>query len=62
MGRTTMRIGALFNSAARETLEMGYQYTRPYLFDSTSFETAFGMTATPTAQGIATSLLELRAT
>lgn len=58
MGRSTMRIGALFNSAARETLEMAYQFTRPYLFDSSSFETAFGMRATPTAQGIAASLHE----
>lgn len=58
MGLTTMRIGALFNAAARETLEMGYQFTRPYLFDSSSFEKAFGMRATPIARGIAASLNE----
>jgi nucleoside-diphosphate-sugar epimerase len=62
MGGRTMRIGALFNSAARETLEMGYQFTRPYLFDSSSFERTFGMGPTPTAQGIAESLHELRIT
>ncbi|MEV7232086.1 NAD-dependent epimerase/dehydratase family protein [Polymorphospora sp. NPDC051019] len=62
MGRTTMRIGALFNPAARETLEMAYQYTAPYTLDSQAFETAFGITATPTAQGIATSLDAARTT
>jgi nucleoside-diphosphate-sugar epimerase len=56
MGRTTMRVGALFNRAARETLEMGYQYTAPYVFDSTAFETAFGVSPTPVAEGIAATL------
>jgi nucleoside-diphosphate-sugar epimerase len=56
MGNTMMRIGSLFNSAARETLEMSYQYTAPYLFDSSKFETAFGIAPTPLADGIAASL------
>ncbi|BCJ35654.1 NAD-dependent epimerase [Actinocatenispora thailandica] len=64
-GRTmtagTIRLGALFDGGARETLEMGYQYTAPYLFDSTAFETAFSMTPTPTADGIAASLGAVRA-
>ncbi|MWV51396.1 NAD-dependent epimerase/dehydratase family protein (plasmid) [Rathayibacter sp. VKM Ac-2803] len=58
MRPTTMRLGALFNLAARETLEMDYQYTRPYLFDSRAFETTFGETATPTARGVAASLVQ----
>jgi nucleoside-diphosphate-sugar epimerase len=60
MGSATMRIGALFNPAARETLEMSYQYTRPYLFDSSKFEGVFGKTATPPAQGIAMALAQRR--
>jgi nucleoside-diphosphate-sugar epimerase len=56
MGPTMMRIGSLFNRAARETLELAYQYTAPYLFDSRAFETEFGARATPTAEGIATTL------
>ncbi|MCJ1706071.1 NAD-dependent epimerase/dehydratase family protein [Microbacterium sp. VKM Ac-2923] len=61
MGSATMRMGALFASAARESLEMAYQNTRPYLFDSRALETAFGMTATPTNQGIAATLAHRRA-
>ena len=61
MSRTTMRIGSLFNSAAREALEMSYQDTEPYLFDSCSFKTAFGMAPTPVAEGIAATLAAERA-
>ncbi|WP_405181824.1 NAD-dependent epimerase/dehydratase family protein [Nocardia sp. NBC_01377] len=56
MSCTTMRIGALFNSGARETLEMGYQYTAPYVFDSNAFETTFSAVATLAAEGIAVAL------
>ena len=56
MGGAMMRVGAVFTSAARETLEMAYQYTAPYVFDSSAFETAFGVTATPVDQGIAATL------
>ena len=56
MSATIMRIGALFSSAARESLEMSYQYTAPYHFDSSAFERTFGLTPTPYAEGIAASL------
>jgi len=59
MGNAMMRMGALFNSDARETLEMAYQYTGPYVFDSSAFESAFGVAATPVAEGIAASLAAL---
>ncbi|MEN2739850.1 NAD-dependent epimerase/dehydratase family protein [Microbacterium sp. X-17] len=62
IGRGTLRIGALFSTPARETLEMAYQYEAPYLFDSTAFESAFGVTATPVEEGIAATLRALRAT
>ncbi|MDR1988794.1 MAG: hypothetical protein LBQ09_01030 [Acidobacteriaceae bacterium] len=45
MGSMMMRIGALVNRDARELLEMAYQYTAPYLFDSSAFETTFGIAA-----------------
>jgi nucleoside-diphosphate-sugar epimerase len=61
MGCTTMRIGALFNPAARETIEMAYQYTAPYVLDSHAFETTFGVTATPTDDGVAATLAAARA-
>ena len=50
-----MRFGSLFSSAARETLEVAYQYTAPYEFDSSAFERTFGLTPTPYAEGIAAS-------
>lgn len=56
MSATTMRIGALFSGAAREALEMAYQNTRPYEFDSTLFERTFGVAPTPYAEGIRTAL------
>lgn len=60
MSRTTMRVGGLFNAGARESLEMSYQYTAPYVFDSRAFESTFGMPATPIADGIAVTLESLR--
>ena len=56
MSATTMRIGALFNGAAREALEMAYQNTAPYIFDSSAFEREFGVGPTPYAEGIAAAL------
>jgi nucleoside-diphosphate-sugar epimerase len=59
MSSAMMRMGALFNGSARETLEMAYQYTAPYFFDSSAFEATFGVTATPVTDGIAASLAAL---
>lgn len=53
MTAAAMRIGALFVPAARESLEMAYQYTAPYVFDSSAFETTFGLAPTPYRDGIA---------
>jgi nucleoside-diphosphate-sugar epimerase len=55
MSALTLRLGGLFIPAARESLELTYQYTGPYHFDSTTFEDTYGMTATPYASGIALS-------
>jgi hypothetical protein len=56
MSAATMRLGGLFVSAARESLEMAYQYTAPYVFDSSAFETTFGIAATSYRDGITASL------
>jgi nucleoside-diphosphate-sugar epimerase len=56
MSATTMRLGALFLAEVRETLEMAYQYTAPYVFDSSAFEATFGMAPTPYRDGIAAAL------
>lgn len=62
MSSTTMRIGALFTTSARETLELSYQYRAPYVFDSTAYETTFGVSPTPVVDGITASLAAARPT
>jgi nucleoside-diphosphate-sugar epimerase len=52
LGRMMMRLGGLFNADARESVELLYQNEQPYLLDSTKFDTAFGFTPTPYAEGI----------
>jgi nucleoside-diphosphate-sugar epimerase len=56
MSAATMRFGGVFVSAARESLEMAYQYTAPYVFDSSAFESAFDMAPTSYRDGITASL------
>ena len=60
MSSTTMRIGALFSTAARETLELSHQYRAPYVFDSTAYETTFGVSPTPVVDGITATLAAAR--
>lgn len=62
MNAATLRLGAVFNRSARETLEMSYQYSAPYRFNSTAFETAFTTVPTPIEVGIATVLAGTAAT
>jgi nucleoside-diphosphate-sugar epimerase len=56
MSMPTLRFGAFFVSAARESLELSYQSTSPYVFDSARFETTFGVAPTPYEEGIARTL------
>jgi hypothetical protein len=56
MSLNTMRIGALFNSSARESLEMAYQWNKPYVFDGSAFQTAFHLAPTNYRDGIAATL------
>jgi nucleoside-diphosphate-sugar epimerase len=51
-GRWMMWIGALFLPKARETVEMMYEFEKPFFVDSTKFEQAFQMSATPVREGI----------
>jgi nucleoside-diphosphate-sugar epimerase len=41
MGLTKLRIGGLFIPAARETVEMMYEFTQPFLVDDSRFRRAF---------------------
>ncbi|MBB5632330.1 nucleoside-diphosphate-sugar epimerase [Cryobacterium mesophilum] len=56
----TMRLGAPFVAVAREALELSYQNSRPYVFDSSRFESTFSMAATPYEVGIVRALEESR--
>jgi nucleoside-diphosphate-sugar epimerase len=47
MGRTMLRLGGLFVPEARESLEMLYEFEKPFIVDSSKFERVFGMRATP---------------
>lgn len=58
MSPVMVRLGALFSSAARESLEMAYQNTQPYLFDASAFEREFDVESTTYAVGIEASLRE----
>jgi nucleoside-diphosphate-sugar epimerase len=52
MGRTLLRIAGWADSDIRESIEMLYQNDSPYVFDSSKFEAAFGVTATSPEDGI----------
>ncbi len=43
LGKMMMRIGGLFNVGARETIEMMYEWEKPFVVDSSKFERTFGI-------------------
>jgi nucleoside-diphosphate-sugar epimerase len=52
MGKFMMQIGGLFVPAARETVEMMYEFEKPFVVDHTKFVAAFGDIATPLEESI----------
>ena len=52
MGKLMMSIGGLFIPEAKETVEMMYEFEKPFIIDSSKFEKTFGMKATPMRQAI----------
>ena len=52
MGKLMMAIGGLFVPEAKETLEMMYEFDKPFIVDSSKFEKMFGMKATPIREAI----------
>ena len=61
MGRTMLRIGGLFIPEARESIEMLYEFEKPFVVDSSKFERTFGVKATPMAEAIKTTVAWYRA-
>jgi nucleoside-diphosphate-sugar epimerase len=52
MTKTMMAIGGLFIPEAKETVEMMYEFDKPFLIDSSKFEKTFGRKATPLREAI----------
>lgn len=56
MGRLMMSIGGLFIPAAREMVEMMYEFEKPFVVDSSKFTKAFGVQGTPLREAIKTTV------
>jgi len=56
MGKLMLRLGGLFIPAAREMVEMAYEFEKPFVVDSSKFERAFGVKATPLQEAIQTTV------
>ena len=52
MGKLMMAIGGLFIPEAKETVEMMYEFNKPFIVDSNKFEKTFGIKATPIREAI----------
>jgi len=52
MGKIMMAVGGLFIREAKETVEMMYEFDRPFVVDSGKFEKTFDMKATPMKEAI----------
>lgn len=52
IGKTMMWLGGLFIPEAKESVEMMYEFEKPFIVDSSRFEKTFGMKATPMKEAI----------
>ncbi|MGE5376288.1 MAG: NAD-dependent epimerase/dehydratase family protein [Bacteroidota bacterium] len=52
MGKLMLSIGGLFIPEAKESIEMLYEFEKPFVVDSSKFEKAFGVKATPIRDAI----------
>jgi nucleoside-diphosphate-sugar epimerase len=52
IGPLMMRLAGLFVPAARESVEMLYQFTAPFVVSSAAIESAFGLKPTPIDEGL----------
>lgn len=56
MGRVMMRLGGVFIPAARETVEMMYEFEKPFVVDDGKFRRAFGDLSTPVDEALEQTL------
>ncbi|GGA18031.1 hypothetical protein GCM10008018_72580 [Paenibacillus marchantiophytorum] len=56
MGKGMLRLGGLFIPAARESIEMLYQFEQDFIVDSRPFSKRFGLVATSLESALAKTL------
>jgi nucleoside-diphosphate-sugar epimerase len=61
MGRLMMRLGGIVIPAARETVEMMYEFEEPFVVDHGKYARAFGDGATPLREGLVRTIAWYRA-
>jgi nucleoside-diphosphate-sugar epimerase len=61
VSKPMMALAGLFIPGARETVEMMYEFEKPFVVDSSKFERAFGVKATPLADAIVATVAWYRA-
>ena len=52
VSKTVMAMAGLFIPGARESVEMMYEFEKPFIVDSSKFEQTFGVKATPITEAI----------
>jgi len=62
IGRPMMRLAGLLSPIIRETLEVLYQFERPFIMDAGKFERAFGQRITPHAEAMRHTIEVMRRT
>lgn len=60
-GKAVLTLLGLFNARMRELPEMMYEFTQPFIMDSSKFTRAFGVQATPMREAIRQTLAWARA-
>jgi nucleoside-diphosphate-sugar epimerase len=61
VSKPMMAMAGLFIPGARETVEMMYEFEKPFVVDSSKFERTFGVVATPIADAIKATVAWYRA-
>lgn len=56
LSKIIVRFGGLFSPAVRETVEMMYEWEKPYIVDSSKFERTFGVHPTPIEEVVRASV------
>jgi nucleoside-diphosphate-sugar epimerase len=61
VGKTMLTLAGFFVPAAREVVEMMYEFEKPFVVDSSKFEQTFGMRATPLREAVKRTVAWYRA-